>query len=138
MMRKNEKTERYNKVFYFKSLPTTSLPKNFKIDLDKGQLLGYGFYKNSGITNPETIKTPPSFTPYELVKDKMKGNLYKKIRNHSVIDWREKDFTGDKLNDTVFVNDADYSSEEDWEDLFTYYKDRRLFFVYPFFCQDFS
>ena len=139
MMRKNEDTGRYNKIFYFKSLPWTNIPNNLKLNLEKGQMVGYGFYKNSGLTNSDIIENPPSFTPYDLVDNNIKNKtLYKKIKKHSIIDWREKDFTDDKPGNIIFVNDIDYSLEEDWVNLFTYYKDRRISFVYPFFCQNFT
>ena len=139
MMRKNEDTGRYNRIFYFKSLPWTNIPSSLKLNLEKGQMVGYGFYKKSGLTNSDIIKTSPSFTPYDLVEDNIKNkSQYKKIKKHSLIDWREKDFTDDKIDNIAFINDVDFSLEKDWVDLFTYYKDRRISFVYPFFCQNFA
>lgn len=119
MMKPYEKTGRFNKVYYFKDNPNLILPKGVVIDTDKSKFYGYGFLKESGLSD-ETKLVPPSFVPYELLSNKLKNQaLFKSIKTNSLIDWREKDFTGFyKGKGITYVNDRDFLDEPDWRDIF--------------------
>lgn len=60
MMNPYEKVGRYTKIYYFKDNPTLALPQKLKIS-KKGKTLGYGFYGEAGLTNPDVIAAIPSF-----------------------------------------------------------------------------
>ena len=82
-------------------------------------MIGYGFYGANHLLD-DTAATPPSFTPYSNCSSRIKNkSLYKSIMSNSIIDWREKDFTGIKKGSGItYVNDRDFLLEPDWEDLF--------------------
>lgn len=130
MMKAYEKTGRYNKIIYFKDNPKVVVPLKLNINTDKAKLIGYGFYGESGLTNPKIIETPPDFMPYDLISSKIKNqSLYKSIRSNSFVDWREKDFSGAKSGAGItYINDRDFLKEEDWKELIQHY-DNNIEFV---------
>lgn len=134
MMNPYEKVGRYTKIYYFKDNPTLALPQKLKIS-KKGKTLGYGFYGEAGLTNPDVIAAVPSFQPYNFKDDKIKNRtLYNSIRNNSLIDWREKDFTGYRTGTTItYINDRNFLQEADWEELFKSF-DNNISFVHPIIC----
>lgn len=119
MMSPYEKTGRYNKIFYFKESRKLKIPNSLLINTDKGKMIGYGFYGANHLLD-DTAATPPSFTPYSNCSSRIKNkSLYKSVMSNSIIDWREKDFTGVKKGSGItYVNDRDFLLEPDWEDLF--------------------
>lgn len=124
MMKPYEKTGRYNKIFYFKDSPKLVVPKSLIIPNDKEtKMLGYGFFKTSNLSTKEIIDSPPSFAPYELCSSRIKNkSLFNSIRSNSIIDWREKDFTGAHAGAGItYVNDRDFLDNPDWEELFDHY-----------------
>ena len=131
MMKPYEKTGRFNKIFYFKDNPKLVVPQGLIIPTDKDtRMLGYGFYKSSGLTVQEIIDTPPSFTPYDLCSSRIKNKtLYKSLKGNSIIDWREKDFTGAHAGaGRTYVLDRDFLDEPDWEEVFDHYDNDITFF----------
>ena len=129
MMQPYENTGRYNKIFYFKE-GQTKIPKSLTIDSSKGKMVGYGFYGSAGLL-PGTALTEPDFTPYDLNSDRIKNKtIYSSIKNNSIIDWREKDFTGvHKGASITYVNDRDFMNEYDWEDIFDHF-DNNICFIH--------
>ena len=132
MMKPYENTGRFNKIFYFKDSPRLAVPKKLIIPTDKDtKMLGYGFYKTSNLSTQEIIESPPSFMPYDLCPAKIKNKpLYRSIKANSIIDWREKDFTGARAGaGKTYVNDRDFLENPDWEELFDHY-DNDIEFVH--------
>lgn len=132
MMSPYDKTGRFNKIFYFKDSPRLAVPKGLVIPTDKEtKMLGYGFYKTSNLSTKEVIEAPPSFIPYELCSSRIKNkSLFQSIRGNSIIDWREKDFTGARAGASItYVNDRDFLDNPDWEELFEHY-DNDINFVH--------
>lgn len=124
MMKPYENTGRFNKIFYFKDSPRLAVPKKLIIPTDKDtKMLGYGFYKTSNLSTQEIIESPPSFMPYDLCPAKIKNKpLYRSIKANSIIDWREKDFTGARAGaGKTYVNDRDFLDNPDWEEVFEHY-----------------
>ncbi len=119
MMQPYEKTNRYNKIYYFKDSKSLRVPNNLIIDTDKGEVLGYGFLGTSGLKS--AAKVPPSFSPYELNSDRIKNKkLFNSIKNNNLVDWREKDFTYTFSGKSkTYIIDRDFLLEEDWKDLFS-------------------
>lgn len=118
MMQPYEKTGRYNKIFYFKENPSLKIPNSLIINSDKGVTLGYGFYKNNGLS--KAMSYSPSFSPYDLNSNRIKNlKLYHSIKNNNLISWRDKDFTytfdGKAF---TYVNDYEFLIEQDWSQLF--------------------
>lgn len=132
MMKPYEKTGRYNKVIYFKDSPKLIVPAKLNINPEKAKMVGYGFYGNSGITNQKIIDAIPDFTPYDLVSSRIKNKTrYQSVKINSLIDWREKDFTGARGGASItYVNDRDFLQEEDWKELYQHY-DNNIEFVHP-------
>lgn len=119
MMKPYDNSGRYTKIFYFKDNPALALPKSLTINPDKSKYLGYGFLKESGLS--DITKTfAPSFMPYELYSNRIKKpKLFKSISENSILDWREKDFTGCNAGAGVtYIYDRDFLLEEDWKDVF--------------------
>ena len=137
MMKPFEDTGRYTKILYFKDSPKLAVPKSLKIDMDKGKMLGYGFFKKSNLTNPSIIAAAPSFFPYEIMPEKIKNKrLFKKVSTNSIVDWREKDFTGVRTGaGTTYINDRDFLEEPDWEEAFKYF-DNNISFTHTIWCKD--
>lgn len=138
MMKPYEKTGRYNKIFYFKDNPKLAVPNGLVVPTDKDtRMLGYGFYKSSGLVTPEIIESPPSFTPYDLCSSRIKNKtMYKSIKSNCIIDWREKDFTGARAGaGKTYINDRDFLDEPDWEELFDHY-DNDIVFIHTIRCED--
>lgn len=123
MMKPYELTGRFNKIFYFKDSPKLTVPKKLAIPDKEVKMLGYGFYKTSGLSTEEIINTPPSFVPYDLCSNRIKNkDLYNSIKSNSLVDWREKDFTGVRNGAGItYVYDRDFLSEPDWEELFDHF-----------------
>ena len=123
MMKPYELTGRFNKIFYFKDSPKLVVPKKLVIPDKEVKMLGYGFYKTSGLSTEEIINTPPSFVPYDLCSNRIKNkDLYNSIKSNSLVDWREKDFTGVRNGAGItYVYDRDFLSEPDWEELFDHF-----------------
>lgn len=123
MMKPYEKTGRFNKIFYFKENPNLNVPNKLLINNEKGKVVGYGFYGYSNIQESTRAATP-SFFPYDLRSELIKNKkLYKRIKDNSLVDWREKDFTAYYPNRTIiYVNDMDFLKEDDWEDIFSEFK----------------
>ena len=132
MMKPYEKTGRYNKIFYFKD-GTTRIPNGLTINTEKGKVIGYGFYGGAELLK-ETMFTPPDFTPYDMNMDRVKNQtLYRSIKQNSLIDWREKDFTGVRTGSGItYVNDRDFMDEYDWEELFDHF-DNNIYFVHTLY-----
>lgn len=130
MMSPYEKTGRYNKIFYFKENPNLPIPQKLIINHDKGSFIGYGFYGKNDLAE-STKEYSPDFTPYDLCNLRIKNKtLYKSIKSNSLIDWREKDFTGARAGVGItYVNDRDFLKEDDWESLFQHY-DNNIEFVH--------
>lgn len=117
MMPPYEKTGRYTRVFYFKDNPQLQVPKKIVFN-DKSSLYGYGFYKNSGLSE-EVSLLPPSFEPYEFSSKVRNEKLLRSIKNNNFVDWREKDFTYVHSGKTyTYINDRDFLEENDWKELF--------------------
>ena len=131
MMKPYEKLGRYNKVFYFKDKPNLKVPDKLIIDTEKGKTLGYGFYGESGITNEQTRRSAPNFTPYDLYSNRIKNKtLYNSIKKNSLVDWREKDFSGVKKGKAMtYVNDRDFLDEPDWIELLEHF-DNNIEFIH--------
>lgn len=131
MMDAYEKTGRYNKIFYFKDNPCLRVPNGLTLNTEKGKMLGYGFYGKSGLENQKTIDATPNFTPYELFSSKIKNkNKFNSIKVNSLIDWREKDFTGARMGAGItYVNDRDFLLEPDWLDLINHF-DNNIEFIH--------
>lgn len=123
MMKPYELTGRFNKIFYFKDSPKLAVPKKLVIPDKEVKMLGYGFYKTSGLSTEEIINTPPSFVPYDLCSNRIKNkDLYNSIKSNSLVDWREKDFTGVRNGAGItYIYDRDFLSEPDWEELFDHF-----------------
>lgn len=136
MMKPYEKIGRYNKVFYFKESPKLKVPIGISVN-DKCSFIGYGFHGKNEL-NERTKSYSPSFFPYDLYLNKIKNlSLYKKIKNNSLIDWREKDFTGIKKKSNIFfVNDRDFLKEADWQDIFTFHDN--IDFLHSLWPQDYD
>ena len=136
MMKPYEKIGRYNKVFYFKESPKLKVPIGISVN-DKCSFIGYGFHGKNEL-NERTKSYSPSFFPYDLYLNKIKNlTLYKKVKNNSLIDWREKDFTGIKKKSNIFyVNDRDFLKEADWQDIFTFHDN--IDFLHSLWPQDYD
>lgn len=130
MMKPYEKTGRYTKIFYFKESQSLKIPNSLTINTDKGKMIGYGFYGENNLL-PDTAAAQPSFTPYDINSDRIKNKtLYKSIKGNSIIDWREKDFTGVKTGSGItYVNDRDFLKESDWSELFNHF-DNNIQFIH--------
>lgn len=134
MMNPYEKVGRYTKIYYFKDNPSLVVPQKLTIS-KKGKTLGYGFYGESGITNPKVLAAIPSFQPYEFKSDKVKNKeLFNKVKQNSIVDWREKDLTGYRKGTRItFINDRDFLSEPDWQEVFEAF-DNNIAFTHPLNC----
>lgn len=131
LMKPYEKTGRYNQIYYFKDSPQLPVPKGVVIDQEKSKFFGYGFLKESGLSDT-TKGYAPSFAPYDINSDRIKNkSLYQSIKTNSLIDWREKDFTGFRKGSGItYVNDRDFLMESDWIDVFKEF-DNNIKFVRP-------
>lgn len=138
MMKKNENTGRFNKICYFKESPELILPSSIHVDRNRSQFFGYGFLKESGLSE-ETKQYAPVFTPYELYSQNIKNkDLFNSIKINSIVDWLEKDFTGYRKGTTMtYVNDRELMKQSDWEGVFTEF-DNNIEFVKPIRPQSFE
>lgn len=130
MMKPYEKTGRYNQIFYFKDNPSLKIPNGLTINSEKGTMVGYGFYGKTELSQ-KTMDSVLSFLPYDMNENKIKNvYLYRLAKNNNLIDWRSKDFTytfSGKAH--TLVNDRDFLSEPDWEELFDHY-DNSIEFIH--------
>lgn len=138
MMRPYEKTGRFNRIFYFKENPNLRIPNNLIVNTTKGTMVGYGFYGAANLSE-KTRAAAPSFQPYELYPDKIKNkNLFRLVKNNSLVDWREQDFSYYFKNKTsTYVNDRDFLKEPNWEEIFNAF-DNTIQFIHPIKPKDFE
>lgn len=134
MMSPYEKTGRYNRIFYFKENPNLISPQKLILNLEKGSFHGYGFFGAN--IKEETKSYDIDFAPYDLNSKRIKNlNLYKTIKNNSLIDWREKDFVNyHNKNSTIFVNDQNFMKNEDWDGIFSEFNNT-IDFVHRINCE---
>lgn len=110
MIKPNENLTRFKKIFYFKEKIHIALPNALEINLDKGSLIGYGFYGKTPQLKEEIKSLPPSFEPYDIYSYKLsvpKG--YDKLKQSSLIRVETNDFGGfNKEQNFVYIADTNF------------------------------
>lgn len=133
-----EPLDKYNKVFFFFESEKERIPRGVKIQPDKSQCYGYGFYHSYTPLKEEIRNTPINFTLYDLQEDKIKNLAeYKKIKRSSLIRVEDNDtnnFNSDYRH--IFFVDHNFLYQASGFAAIKEYQDFNLNFYYPLIAND--
>ena len=130
MMNPETEEGRFDKIIYFKDRPTMDIPLELNLCGDNKERFGYGFYGKDELLPPEIQKTPPSYLPYDIYSDRLRGDKYEYIRKRSIVRFATNDFTGLNEYKEVYVVDRNPTSIPNIFDFFDKYSDKTFQFFY--------
>lgn len=130
MMSPKTEEERFDKIIYFKDRPVMDIPIEIELCGANKERFGYGFYGKDELLAPEIQKTPPSYLPYDIYSDRLRGDKYEYIRKRSIVRFATNDFTGLNQYKIVYVVDRDPTSIPNIFKFFQKYPDKIFQFFY--------
>lgn len=110
MLKPNDNLTKFQKIYYFKEKPNIALPNSLELNLDKGELIGYGFYEVLPTLKTEITTLAPASVPYDIYSYKLfvpKG--YDTLKKNSIVRVETNNFGGLNLKSRyIYITDANF------------------------------
>lgn len=138
MMKSNDGLTKYQQIFYFKEKPNIAIPNSLNLNLDKGQLIGYGFFGRLPQLKEEIKSLPPDFEPYDIYSHKLTiPRGYDALKRDSLIRLETEDFSGFKKDrHYIYLSDVNFLYTPGAEEFVQDNKDRDFIFYNPLTVND--
>lgn len=100
---------RFNKIIYFKEIPSTIVPRSVDLSSNKASHIGYGFYKQFFPIEEKYWDIAPNYLIYAPFSTKIPKNIYKTLIDGSIVRVENNDFSGFKDNTSaILISDCDF------------------------------